>query len=206
MPMKRRYILKEGIFMSKKSLFSTQTLVTISLLTALSIVFTRVVGIQVTETLRISIGNLPIVLAGVLFGPIAGGLTGLVSDFIGTVFLSPFVWFPPLAITPVLVGVLPALIRIIFFKNRQISGKILMAMLIPTYLVGPLFWSTMSLHWLYGVPVESMLYTRVPFSFLVAVVEIIMTYILIKAGAFRPLGFGFGGKKNELRGNTGVHS
>lgn len=192
--------------MSKKQIFSTKTLVAVSALTAMSIVLTRILKIEIGETIRVSFGHLPILISGVLFGPLAGALTGLVADFVGTTFLSPYAWFPPLGITPVLMGLIPPLVRLVFFRSRPVTMGMLLAMLIPAYLLGPIAWSTLSLHWLYGVPLMSMLYTRVPVSLTVAVLEILVTCTLCRTGAFRPLGFDMGRSKNELRNHPAAHS
>ena len=193
--------------MQKNRLFSTKALVTSSLLTALSIVLTRFLSVQVTDTLRISIGNLPIMISGILFGPIAGALTGFVADFIGTTFFSPYAWFAPLGVTPVLIGLLPAVIKLVFFRGKELTMSKLLIMLIPTYALGPLFWSTISLHWLYGRSLITMLYTRVPYSLLIVVIEIIAVCVLAKSGAFKPFGLYIsGGKKDELRIDASVHS
>ena len=193
--------------MQKNRLFSTKALVTSSLLTALSIVLTRFISVQVTDTLRISIGNLPIMISGILFGPVVGALTGFVADFVGTTFFSPYAWFAPLGITPILIGFLPAFIRLVFLKGKDLTMSKLFAMLIPTYLLGPLVWSTISLHWLYGRSLITMLYTRVPYSFLIVVIEISAVCVLAKSGAFKPFGLYIsGGKKDELRRNASVHT
>ena len=100
---------KNTVSKTSKKLFSTSTLVTLSLLTALSIILERFLGFMPTPNIRIAFGNLPIILAGLLFGPVAGGIVALLSDILGTTLFSSFPWFAPMALTPVIMGVVPRL-------------------------------------------------------------------------------------------------
>ena len=95
---------------SPKKLFSTSTLVTLGLLTALSIILERFLGIMPTPNIRIAFGHLPIILAGLLFGPVAGAVVALLADFLGTTLFSTFPWFAPMALTPIIMGVVPPII------------------------------------------------------------------------------------------------
>jgi len=67
--------------------FTTRTATNLGLLTAISIVLTRVFGFIIpiagVGALRISFGEIPIMLSGILFGPVAGAVTGVAADLIG---------------------------------------------------------------------------------------------------------------------------
>ena len=81
--------------------------VIIGLLIALNLVFTRVFYFQAFQnTVRVGLGNLTILIAGMVFGPLAGAVTGGLADFIGATFISPFGWYPPLTTAPILVGLI----------------------------------------------------------------------------------------------------
>ena len=71
---------------------TTRNAANLGLLTAISIVLTRIFGVVVpvagVGALRLSFGEIPIILAGVLFGPAGGALTGLASDLIGYIINS----------------------------------------------------------------------------------------------------------------------
>ncbi len=54
-----------------------------SLLVAVSIVCGKFLQFPVGEALRFSLENLPILLSGMAFGPLAGALVGTVADLIG---------------------------------------------------------------------------------------------------------------------------
>jgi ECF transporter S component (folate family) len=191
--------------MPKKKFFSTKMIVTLGFLTALSIVLERILGFMPTPNIRIAFGNLPIILAGLLFGPIAGGLVGLLSDFLGTSLFSPFPWFAPMALTPVVMGVVPPLIGKLLRKKTNLLTFI--AMILPAEILGPILWSNVALQLLNHVPFMVNLPLRAPIKAAIAVVDIMLVFMLYKSGVFNVLGLdNFGGKKNELRGDAQLHS
>ena len=97
--------------MSKsKKFFSAKNLAMMAMLIALQIVLARFVGIQVSEGLRLSFESIPVIIGGIWLGPVAGFFIARISDFLGTVISGYGFYFVPLAITPVVNGVLPAII------------------------------------------------------------------------------------------------
>ena len=70
--------------MKNESRISVRTLTAMALLIAMSIVFSRVLSIS-TGFVRFNLGSLPVLLAGILFGPWAGFVVGMVADIIGSV-------------------------------------------------------------------------------------------------------------------------
>ncbi len=67
---------------TKVSLRSTKSMVQCALLIAISIVLTHVLTIS-TPILRVNLGGVPILLAGIVFGPIGGAVVGALADLIG---------------------------------------------------------------------------------------------------------------------------
>jgi len=99
-------------------------IVYIALLTALSIVLTRILSLRIPiggiEGVRIGFGPLPIIIASFLFGPIEGALCGAVSDIVGYIInpMGPYV--PAFTIISAIRGVLPGLLTI---KNEKLTFK-----------------------------------------------------------------------------------
>ena len=60
--------------------FTTKTLAYCALLAALSVVLARLIIPMPNVTTRFSIEAVPIFLAGMLFGPLAGGLVGFSAE------------------------------------------------------------------------------------------------------------------------------
>ncbi|MFP4017550.1 MAG: folate family ECF transporter S component, partial [Halanaerobiales bacterium] len=99
---------------------STRRMVYLSFLIALSIILTRVFSLRIAiggvEGIRIGFGALPIILASVLFGPLAGGIVGAVSDVLGF-FINPMgAYMPHFTLTAFLTGFIPGFIVYYIFR------------------------------------------------------------------------------------------
>lgn len=94
----------------KRLMMTTKTLAYSAMLTALSVVLARLTGLMPNEFTRFSIEAVPIILAGLFFGPVAGGCVGFAADFVGCLF-SPFGYNPIYCIPPILYGVCTGLLR-----------------------------------------------------------------------------------------------
>lgn len=80
-----------------------RAMVTCALLTAVSVVLARFLIPTPNEVTRFSLEAVPIFLAGMLFGPLPGALTGFAADFIGCLF-SPYGYNPIFCVPPILYG------------------------------------------------------------------------------------------------------
>lgn len=158
---------------------TTKTLVTAALLAAMSIVLARLLVIWITPSVRISFGNLPIMLAGLMFGPIVGALVGAVADIIGAAFLSPFGWYPPLTLGPVLMGVIPALLRPLLRGGTgyfRVLAPVLTANVVSSMLV-----MTWVLSGYNGTPFLALITARVPLYLGITLVETLVITLLLKS-------------------------
>ncbi|NLY70388.1 MAG: folate family ECF transporter S component [Clostridiales bacterium] len=161
-----------------KAKINTRTLVLIALFAAISIILARFFVIYITNSVRISFGNIPIILASLLLGPVAGGLTAAIADILGASLFSPLSWYPPLTISPVIVGVLPALLK------KKILYKVtiwrLYIIIFITNLITSIGITTYLLSKLYGTPYFALLPARAPISLAISIIEGIVVYILYK--------------------------
>ncbi len=105
-----------------KKIITTRVLVMASLLTALSILFTRFFFLMIPlaglPALRISFGETPIMATGILFGPLIGGLSGLAADLIGVAINPQGGFFPGFTLSSILWGVIPGVLRFVFKKEK----------------------------------------------------------------------------------------
>ena len=62
---------------------NVRVLIIAGLLIAMSSVFGKLLAFDLTPFIRISIENLPIIMAGIFFGPFVGGAVGLGADLLG---------------------------------------------------------------------------------------------------------------------------
>ena len=77
----------------------------VALLIALDIVLTRFLAIN-TQFLRISLGMIPVALAGIAFGAVWGGICGAVGDFLGMLLFPSGAYFPGFTLTAALTGII----------------------------------------------------------------------------------------------------
>ncbi len=134
-----------------------------ALLVALAVVLTRFASVRIAiggvEGIRLGFGALPIIMAGVYFGPLAGGVVGAVADVVGF-FLSPMgAYMPHFTLTSALTGAIPGLVR---YRNEG-EGTALFELFIfigigqalTSVLLVPYFLQT-----LFGVPMAVTLFPR----------------------------------------------
>jgi ECF transporter S component (folate family) len=145
------------------------------LLIALSIILTRTASLRIAiggvEGIRIGLGGLPIILGGILFGPLSGGLVGAISDLLGY-FINPIgVYMPHFTLTSALTGIIPALVLKLNQKNEPnvlelgiaiAVGQTITSLILVPYFLHILFglpWVILMPPRIIGVPVNIFLYT-----------------------------------------------
>jgi len=103
---------------------TTSVLVKAGLLAGLSIVLTRAFSFMIPlaglPALRIGFGSLPVIIAGILFGPLVGGAVGVVADLIGFM-INPMggAYFPGFTVSAALNGVIPGLVYLGIRKIKR---------------------------------------------------------------------------------------
>ena len=102
---------------SLKKAFSTQNLMMMAALIAMQIILARFLGIQVSDTLRVSFESIPVILAGMWLGPILGAIVAVLSDLLGTILSGYGTWFPPLVLGPLSVGILSGVSTKYIFRS-----------------------------------------------------------------------------------------
>lgn len=141
---------------------TTKQLLLATLFATLSLIFTRFFATYLvvlgSNTVRISAGSIPLFLAGLLLGPVAGGLAGIGADLMGMLFFPAGPYFPGFTVTAFLSGVLPALLKKPL--GGSMSWKNIFAILFVTELVCSVLLNTLWLTILYGTPYAALLLPR----------------------------------------------
>lgn len=101
-------------FIKREKKFSTETLVRVGLLTALSLVLKIVLEVYVPlagiPSLRINFTSVPIMISGIICGPFAGFATGALSDLLGFAIKPAGPYFPGFTLSSALTGFIPGVI------------------------------------------------------------------------------------------------
>ena len=169
---------------------ATKTMAYCALLAALSVVLARLIIPMPDSSTRFSIEAVPIYMAGMLFGPLAGGLVGFCADFVGTLF-SGYGFNPLFCVPPILYGVCGGLFRHYLAKNVSIPR--LFVGLVPPVVLGSILYQSATLAYVYptGTFLQSLilkLTTRsIQFS-ITMVLDVIVIYLLFRSRIFHRMG------------------
>lgn len=170
---------------------TTKTLAYCALLAALSVVMARLFGMMPNEYSRFSIEAVPTFIAGVLFGPVAGGLVGFVSDLVGCMF-SGYAYNPMFCIPPILYGVCGGLFRMYLAKGVTLPR--LLVSFLPPVALGSILWQSFALTYVYfkdGPFMEGFLLrlgTRGIQFAVTLVLDVVIVHLLFKSKLFHGMG------------------
>lgn len=126
-------------------------------MSALSVVLTRFASVRIAiggvEGIRLGLGALPNIVAGILLGPLYGALSGAVADVAGFTISPMGGYLPHFTLTAALTGTIPGVVVLAFRRRRKEDPSLVvlgLAVAAGTALVGwgltPYF-----LHTLFGM-------------------------------------------------------
>ena len=176
---------------TNKRSMTTKTLAYCALLAALSVVLARLIIPMPNVSTRFSIEAVPIFLAGVLFGPMAGGLVGFCADFVGCLF-SGYGYNPLFCVPPILYGVFGGVFR--YYLGKQVSIPRLALSFLPPVIGGSILWQSAALSFVYnskgsfGASLVYFLSTRSIQFAITLVLDVLIIYLLFRARLFDRMG------------------
>ena len=168
-----------------KRMMTTRNLAYCALLAALSVVLARLIIPMPNATTRFSIEAVPIYLAGMLFGPMAGGLVGFCADFVGCLF-SGFGYNPLFSLPPILYGVFGGVFR--YYLSKKISLPRLALAFLPPVVGGSILWQSFALDYVYDLGFTLMLSTRAVQFAITLVVNAVIVNLLFRSKMFVHMG------------------
>lgn len=173
-----------------KGIMATKILAYSALLAALSVVLARLFGLMPSASARYSIEAVPIFLAGMLFGPVAGAMVGFSADFIGCLF-SAYGYNPIFCVPPILYGVFGGIFR--RYLTEKVSLPRLAVAFLPPVVLGSILYQSCTLSYIYydGVFWKGLQYymaTRTVQFAVVMVIDVLLIYLLFKTNLFNRLG------------------
>ena len=134
-----------------KSFFSVKRLTIMAMMTALTIIVARFCAIPINEGLRLGFDSIPVILTGIWLGPIPAAIVGGLADVIGTLINSyggPY--FPPMTVTPMLVGVVAGVMAKCVFRGKLNFWKLAVTV-VAADVIGNLFYGSLALSWYYQI-------------------------------------------------------
>ena len=129
---------------------------------------------------RITFENLPIILSGILFGPVIGGTVGIATDLV-SYLLSPQVLPPNLLVTlgAFSIGLISGFVSHYVIRKRGVPQIIFSSL--AAHVVGSMIIKPIGLYAFYGVAVL----WRIPLYFVIVPIEITLLCALFRNQSFQ---------------------
>ena len=130
--------MKGGIFLKK---IDIKTIAISGFLIAFNIVLSRIITIPGV----INFGGFPIIFAGIVFGPIVGGIVGALGDIVSFIVRPTGPFMPHFVLTSALTGIIPGILMKVLkaklpkFPLWKIFVAILVGQVITSVLMVPYF-------------------------------------------------------------------
>ena len=139
---------------------------------------------EARETVRISFENLSIILAGLLFGPLIGGVVGAVADLVGCVLVG-YAINPIITAGAVLIGVISGVVGLCITARgaEKLGTWRIFVPVCAAHIVGSMAVKTIGMMVYYGTPAE-IFYVRVPLYFAIALAEGYLMLLLFRSKTF----------------------
>ena len=154
-----------------------------ALLAALSIVLGKYLAINITDSIRLSFENLPVLMAGVFLGPLVGGAVGLVADLLGCVLVG-YAINPIITLGAASVGLLAGLVAKAFTHGgRSLSPLGVYCSVYAAHMVGSMVIKSIGMAVYYATPMAVLL-IRVPVYLVVGALEGAIILLLAKNKLF----------------------
>ena len=169
----------------KQANMTTKTLTYCALMAALQVAMARLFGLMPSEFTRFSIEAIPTILAGILFGPVAGGLVGFVADLVGCLF-SGYGYNPLFCVPPILYGMCGGLFR--WVLAQKVSFWRVLLTIAPAAIFGSILYQSWALGFVSGKGFLFFLTTRSVQFAITMVVEAVIINLLFRAKIFQHMG------------------
>lgn len=165
------------IFMQRKTKQNTKKLVFSALMTAMCIIIGWVCKSYLTfGAIRVTFENIPVLLAGILLGPAAGGAVGAAADIISAL-LSGFSINPVVTLGAASVGIVAGLISRYVVRSRGFLP--VLASVMPAHIVGSMVIKSFGLWYFYGYALP-LIFARIPLYLAIGLAETYIIYIICK--------------------------
>jgi ECF transporter S component (folate family) len=173
--------MKKRISQTKRG-FSPRLIAICAMLAAMSIVCGKFLAIPLGDVIRISFENLPIFLASLMFGPVAGGVTAVVADVFGC-FLRGYALNPIITLGALAIGLISGIIFRLM-KRFGTASKAAVGVLV-SHVIGSVIVKTFGLAAFYDMPFFILMLWRLLNYAIVGALETVILYFLLKNKAIR---------------------
>lgn len=162
----------------KKRLNNLKLIAALAILTALSIVLGKYLAIRVGDVMRFSLESMPIIFAGMAFGPAAGIAVGVVADLVGCVMVG-YTVNPVVTIGAAAIGLISG--GYIYLTGKiKLNHKLLTLITVAAaHIVGSVIIKTVGLAVYYDMPFIILMLWRMLNYLIVGIIDGVTVYILL---------------------------
>ncbi|MBQ2876210.1 MAG: folate family ECF transporter S component [Clostridia bacterium] len=163
----------------KKNLLPLKVVAAMAMLSAISIVAGKYLAIPGGDVMRFSFENLPIILAGAAFGPLAGTLVGAVADLVGCVLVG-YAINPLVTLGATSIGAVSGLVYLLLKKVRLPIFPRVIISVFSAHLIGSVVIKTIGLAAFYSIPFHILILWRALNYLIVGSVECFIVFVILK--------------------------
>ncbi len=158
-----------------------------ALLSSISIVCGKYLAFNMGEIMRFSFENMPIIFAGMAFGPLVGALVGVVSDLVGCLLVG-YAINPIITVAAGGIGLISGIS--FFFSEKKDGGRLVYLLKISltvgaAHIVGSVIIKSVGLSVFYSMPLYVLMLWRLLNYVIVGAVEGFLLYHLMKNKALK---------------------
>lgn len=154
-----------------------------AILAAMSIVLGKYLAISVGEFLRFSFENLPVIFAGIFFGPIVGAVVAIVADLLGCLLVG-YAINPVVTLGAAVIGVSAGLLWKGLPKCMPHAVRVLLCVGV-SHLLGSVLIKTVGLAGFYDLPLGLLMLWRLLNYAIVGGLEGFLVYTVAKSRAIQ---------------------
>lgn len=159
---------------------NTRVLVISALFIAMSIVLGKYLAFNIGTSIRISFENLPLLMAGIFFGPFIGAAVGVGADLIGCLMVG-YAINPVITLGAALIGFVSGLMAILLSKLPQLPRTAVSVL--AAHAAGSMLVKSVGMYFYYSTPIEVLL-MRIPLYIGIGILEFYIIHLLLKNRAF----------------------
>lgn len=159
---------------------NTRVMIISALFVAMSFTLGKFLQIPIGDSIRISLENLTILMAGIFFGPFVGGAVAVVADLVGCL-LKGYAINPIITIGAASIGILSGVVST-YLRNKNMTLNIAVSIAVA-HIVGSILIKSVGLYIYFGTPLEVLAF-RIPTYIATGAIEFVIITLLLKNKAF----------------------
>jgi len=159
---------------------NTRVLVISALFIAMSIVLGKVLAFNIGTSIRISFENLPLLMAGIFFGPFIGAAVGMGADIIGCLMVG-YAINPIITLGAALIGFVSGLMSILLSGMKPCPRTAISVL--TAHVAGSMVVKSVGLYIYFHTQLQVLL-MRIPLYIGIGILEFYIIYLLLKNKAF----------------------